>query len=221
MCCFILPDGRSAPLSRLDCTHRPPNLPCAILFRDLEATYHDTAQNRPRDCSATAPQPYEDVSRRWPVEGGLSVPRDNQITVYVTDEMKDRLDERTEDSDETISGFANRALEQRLQAEADDELAREVRADERIRELVSVAADEIQQATEEMRDLNAKTGAYAAANFELLKEGRKDAMRRDALATGSRRMRTDLDIVQENLDSGSQSDGDDGTSMMDRMGANE
>lgn len=149
------------------------------------------------------------------------MPRDNQITVYVSDEMKDRLDERTEDSDETISGFANRALEQRLQAEADDELAREVRADERIRELVSIATDEIQQATEEMRDLNAKTGAYAAANFELLKEDRKDAMRRDALATGSRRMRTDLDVVQEYLDTESHSDDTDGDSMMDRMGANE
>jgi predicted transcriptional regulator len=134
------------------------------------------------------------------------VARDTQITVYVDDEMKERLDERVEDSNETISSYANKAIDQRLQAEANDELAREVRAEERIRELVSIATDEMKQATEEMRDLNAKTGAYAAANFELLKSDYKDATRRDALSTGSRRMRTDLDVVQDELGNGVETD---------------
>lgn len=228
MCCFILPDGFPALLNRLDRLDRRPNLPCAILLLDLESTYHDTRQNafRGRSASAsasaglgahvsrarfgtstaTAPRPHEDVSRRWTVGGALSVARDTQITVYVDDEMKDCLDERVEDSNETISSYANKAIEQRLQAEANDELAREVRAEERIRELVSIATDEVKQATEEMRDLNAKTGAYAAANFELLKSDHKDAIRRDALATGSRRMRVDLDVVQDELGDSTDSD---------------
>lgn len=199
MCCFILPDGLSAPPDRLDRSDRRPNLPCTIRCLDLEKTYLTIRQDCSRDRAAPPPRPPEDASRRWPVEGVLSVPRDTQITVYVDDEMKARLDERVEDSSETISSYANRAIEQRLQAEADDDFAREVRAEERIRELVSVATDEVKQATAEMRDLNAKTGAYAAANFELLKDGHKDAMRRDALSTGSRRMRKDLDVVQNEL----------------------
>lgn len=156
--------------------------------------------------TATAPRLHEEASRRWTAGGALSVARDTQITVYLDDEMKKRLDERVEDSSETISSYANKAIDQRLQAEANDELAREVRAEERIRELVSIATDEVQQATEEMRDLNAKTGAYAAANFELLKSDHKDAIRRDALATGSRRMRTDLDVVQDELGGSNDSD---------------
>lgn len=230
MWCFILPDGFPAPLNRLDRPDRRPNLPCAMRSLDRENTYHETRQNCLRNRSASAPatarlgahvprarfgtstatapppRPHEDVSRRWTVGGALSVPRDTRITVYVDDEMKDRLDERVEDSSETISSYANKAIDQRLQAEANDELAREVRAEERIRELVSIATDEVQQATEEMRDLNAKTGAYAAANFELLKTDHKDGIRRDALSTGSRRMRTDLDVVQDRLDDAADTD---------------
>lgn len=51
-----------------------------------------------------------------------------------------------------------------------------------------------------MRELNAKTGAYAAANFELLKHDHKDALRRDALQVGAQRMRDDLDQTLTDLD---------------------
>jgi hypothetical protein len=90
--------------------------------------------------------------------------------------------------------------------EAEDALASEVHAEERIQELTTIAVDEIRETATEMRELNAKTGAYAAANFELLKGDYKDATRRDALATGSRRMRADLDAVQDQLGGAAESD---------------
>ena len=131
------------------------------------------------------------------------MPRTNGVSVYMSDDMEQELKQRARDSDKTLSAYINDLLRRELQREAEDDVASEVRAEERIRELIGIATDEMQQATEEMRDMNAKAGAYAAANFELLKQSHKDAERRDTLSTGSRRLRQDLDAVVDDLGGGS------------------
>lgn len=132
--------------------------------------------------------------------------RENSLVAYVSEDLKQEVKQRAEDEDETVSEYLNRIIRRQLQVEAEDAIASEVHAEERIRELTTIAVDEIRETAAEMRDLNAKTGAYAAANFELLKSDYKDAIRRDALATGSRRMRTDLDVVQDQLDGSAEAD---------------
>lgn len=133
--------------------------------------------------------------------------RENSLIAYVSEDLKREVKQRADDEDETVSEYLNRIIRRQLQMEAEDALASEVHAEERIRELTTIAVDEIRETATEMRELNAKTGAYAAANFELLKGDYKDATRRDALATGSRRMRTDLDAVQDQLGGAAESDG--------------
>lgn len=132
--------------------------------------------------------------------------RENSLVAYVSEELKEEVKQRARDENETVSEYLNQLIRRQLQMEAEDAIASEVHAEERIRELTTIAVDEMREATVEMRDLNAKTGAYAAANFELLKSDYKDATRRDALSTGSRRMRKDLDVVADDLDGGAETD---------------
>jgi replicative DNA helicase len=127
--------------------------------------------------------------------------RTNELAFYATDATKREVDRRAEAEDLSRSDYLNQLVVRHLQQDDADDFADEVHAEDRIRELIQIATDEMQQATAEMRDLNAKTGAYAAANFELLKTDYEDAARRDALSTGSRRMRQDLDVVAGELDS--------------------
>lgn len=177
-CCFSLPDGLSAPLDPLD---RPDAAPLS----------------RP---PPPRPLPPEDVSRRRESRGALiAVVRDEQLAFYVSERMKNEVDRQAEAADLTRSEYLYRLVADALEREASDEFAQEIDAEARIQELIQIAADQMTQATEEMRDMNAKAGAYAAANFELLKTDHKDAVRRDALSTGSRRLRQDLDVVADDL----------------------
>lgn len=87
-----------------------------------------------------------------------------------------------------------------LRREAQDELASEVRAEERIQELISTGVERMERTAEDIADMQAKAGVYAAANFEPMKTDYKDARRRDVLSTGARRLRQDVDAVHAELD---------------------
>ena len=135
--------------------------------------------------------------------------RDNEISTYVTDETQAELDRRAELEDTTRSQYLNDLIHREFQRDEQDRAASELRAEQRIRALMTEAADEIRQASSEMREMNAKAGAYAAANFELLKQDHSDAARRDALATGSRRLRESVDDVEAELDRAAETDATD------------
>lgn len=158
--------------------------------------------------------------------------RTNELSFYADDATKRELDRRADAEGVSRSNYLNRLVVRHLQQDDADDFAEEVHAEDRIRELIQIATDEMQQATAEMRDLNAKTGAYAAANFELLKTDFKDAARRDALSTGSRRMRRDLVVAAEldaTAENGAESDsnagadgnGDDDRNLFDELRENQ
>jgi len=124
--------------------------------------------------------------------------RDTQITVYVTDERKAELKQRADEEDTSMSGIINDMIDRQLQQDAQDAIASEARAEERIQELISVGTEQMVETAKEIRDMNAKFGAYTIANFELMKQDRSDHVRKDALDTGARRMRQDLETgIQE------------------------
>jgi len=125
---------------------------------------------------------------------------DNEIATYVSDEAKAELDRRADVEGISRSQYLNDLIHREFQRDEQERAASELRAEQRIRALMTEAADEIRQASEEMREMNAKAGAYAAANFELLKRDHTDGVRRDALETGSRRLRQDLDDAHADLD---------------------
>jgi hypothetical protein len=78
--------------------------------------------------------------------------RDNPLTTYVSDETKTEIEQRARDEDETVSTYLDRLIRRQLAMEAQEDIASEARAEERIREVATVAVDEIQQTTERMRD---------------------------------------------------------------------
>lgn len=126
--------------------------------------------------------------------------RDNQLTVYIEDDIKQELERNAAEEDQTVSTYAANLLERQLQADATDEIEREQNAEERLNELIALGKDELtQMGTEitelqqDIRELHAKTGVYAVANWEVLKQGVDDEERRAALSTGSQRLRDDCD----------------------------
>lgn len=140
--------------------------------------------------------------------------RTEQITVYVTEERKVELEQRAADEDESVSGIINDMIARQLQQEAQDAIASEVRAEERIQELMTLGKEEMIEVAREIRDMNAKFGTYAVANFELMKQDHTAYERKEALRTGARRLRQDLDTVAEDLaaeTSDSTGDGTDAT----------
>jgi hypothetical protein len=125
--------------------------------------------------------------------------RDNKLTVYVSDDTLATVERRAQQEDMDVSPYIDTVLRRYFQMEAEEEIAEEVRAAERIEELVALGKDELSELTREIADMNAKMGAYAAANFELMKQDHEDTMRRDALATGAERIRKDVTVVQDEL----------------------
>jgi len=124
--------------------------------------------------------------------------RDTQITVYVTDERKAELKQRADEEDTSMSGIINDMIDRQLRQDAQDAIASEARAEERIQELISVGTEQMVETAKEIRDMNAKFGAYTIANFELMKQDRSAHVRKDALDTGARRIRQDLETgIQE------------------------
>ena len=116
----------------------------------------------------------------------------NRLTLHLDPPMKRDIRERANESDESMSAIARRAIQQYLSEERAAELNTETLVEERIEELVSVGIDEITKTASQIAKMNAKMGVYSVANWELLKQSHPDAKRRDALSTGSRRLQTDL-----------------------------
>lgn len=127
--------------------------------------------------------------------------RDQAINTYVSETTKSEVTERARLADKSVSTYVADLLRREMRREASDNLAAETRAEERLEELIALGKDEMRQTAREIADMHAKTGTYAAANFELLKRDYNDTLRRDALSTGSRRVREPLDETLANLDS--------------------
>ncbi len=126
--------------------------------------------------------------------------RPNQLSVYVTDERKAEIEQRANEEDTTISRLVNEMIDRYLQQEAQDAIASEVRAEERLREVITLGTETMRETTTELRELNARFGAYAAASFELQRRAHSPHIQQEALTTGVERMGQDLDSVIQDLD---------------------
>lgn len=115
--------------------------------------------------------------------------RDQRITIYVSDEEKRHLEAEAEEAGESVSSYVYKLMQRQRKAEAVDQAATDLSAEEKIESMVADARDEIEQVADDIRDLNARAGVYSVANFELLKHSFPDAQRADALSTGARRLR--------------------------------
>ena len=133
--------------------------------------------------------------------------RDNPLTTYVSDETKAEIEQRARDEDETVSTYLDRLIRRELAREAQEDIASETRAEERIREVANVAVDEIQQTTKRMReDLQV---ALDQASSEAAESG-ADGERRSL----PERMGTDADKAESDA-------GDDDGNIFDELRSDE
>jgi len=124
--------------------------------------------------------------------------RDKQVTFYVSQRKKDRLQREADEADVTVSTLLDSILDQHW-ADADtDEASERMDAEEKIERVANQALQEIEatarhteQRVDDLAEIVARSGSYSVANFELLKyqHGPPEGTKTDALRVGSRRLR--------------------------------
>ena len=140
--------------------------------------------------------------------------RDTSLTIYVEQDTKDQLRREAEDRDLSLSDYCLGLIDK---ARKEDDLAESLDAEGRLLSIAAEATDQIEQSTKRVEDvaraieeIQARTGTYAVANFELLGQSFPDASRRQALTTGRNRVRTPFeehDIPDSTATNGSSSTG--------------
>ena len=119
-------------------------------------------------------QPQNRIRRRETVTRNRTEP----ITTYVDVETKEQLEKDADRAGKSVSTHVHDLIEREQRRDTTDQRLRELNAEERLEGLIA-----------DIKDIQARAGVYAVANFELLKQEYPDPLRRQALAAGSRRLR--------------------------------
>lgn len=120
-----------------------------------------------------------------------SVARDQMVTLYSDELTLQEVDELADKRDTTRSTLLFEFVREQLRQEREGAVSAETRAAERLQDLIDGGLTEMEDTARQMQSLNAKTGVYAVAAFELVKQSHGEAAIRKALRTGSRRLRED------------------------------
>lgn len=123
--------------------------------------------------------------------------KDAKISLYVTPERKRELERRADDADMGVSPYIDRLIERQLRMDAENEISAETRAAENLQRIIDEGVRDIRDATEDLREMTAKSGAYSIANFEFLKQDRGEPEINDALSAGARRLRDSDDAADQ------------------------
>ncbi|MFD1588183.1 hypothetical protein ACFR9U_14470 [Halorientalis brevis] len=118
--------------------------------------------------------------------------KDTRIAIYATAEQKERLQQRADDAEMTLSAYCQDILSQHLQGELFADKNEELAVEQRLEELVGLARDEIEDAAEDIRQTQQKTALHTIALWELLKTDAGAAQRKEAMTDAARRLREDL-----------------------------
>jgi hypothetical protein len=103
--------------------------------------------------------------------------RTERVAFYTDPETKRQLEKDADRADATLSTDVHNLVEQQLEADTREQRYRELNAEERLESLIA-----------DIKDIQARAGVYAVANWELLKQDHPDTVRQEALSTGSRRL---------------------------------
>lgn len=116
------------------------------------------------------------------------------LSIYVDSRIKEKLEERAEDENRSMSREAEEILKEKLLVE---ERTQEIGVEQRIENMVAEAKHELRELPNALREIQAKQGVYTIALWELLKYSGEssDTKRKKALSTGSRRLRNDLQAI--------------------------
>jgi hypothetical protein len=119
------------------------------------------------------------------------VARDQEVTFYSDETTLRELDELADERDTTRSTLVFELVRDGLRREREGEVSAETRAAERLQDLLDDGLGDMEDVARQIQELNAKTGVYAVAAFELVQQNHGEAAVRKALQTGARRLRED------------------------------
>jgi len=137
--------------------------------------------------------------------------RDREITFYSDEQTLREIDELADEQGTTRSTLVFELVREGLRREREGAVSAETRAAERLQDLLDDGLTDMEDTAQQMQDLNAKTGVYAVAAFELVKQDHGEAAIREALQTGARRLRDDdIDDLASDEDDGQATPSDDG-----------
>jgi predicted transcriptional regulator YheO len=123
------------------------------------------------------------------------MPAEEQITAYVEAPLKRDLETLADEAELSLSAYVAQLLDRHVNEEEIAQKNRELRAEQRITNLVAEAHDRIVQDSEQMRELLAKQAVYTVALWELEKRDAGDLLRQDALEVGAERLREDIEQI--------------------------
>lgn len=102
--------------------------------------------------------------------------RDKQVSTYVTEETKAQLKNEARREGMSLSEYLRDLIEQARLEDTQEQLARDLNAEERLLELIAEGkeemaemAEQVEQRNRQVEHLLAKTGSYSIVNFQLLK----------------------------------------------------
>ena len=118
--------------------------------------------------------------------------RSEKVGMYVTPEQKEELKRRADSEDMTLSAFCHDIVKRYLHGELFTEKAEELKIERRFEELIGLAREEIEQAAEDMQQVQQTTALHCVANWELQKEAAGAVQRNEAMAAASQRLHEDF-----------------------------
>lgn len=124
-------------------------------------------------------------------QGEDKIARDQEITFYADEQTKHELEELAAEHGTTRSTLVYELVRKGIRREREGDVSAETRAAERLQDLLDEGLGNMENVARQIQDLNAKTGVYAVAAFELVKKEHGEAAVEEALRTGSRRLRED------------------------------
>ena len=149
--------------------------------------------------------------------------RTETVKSYVSPSTKQDLDREADRLGLSRSALIARYCRRGLRQDREEDLAADTEAARRLGDVLDAGIDDMEDVARQIQDLNAKTGVYAVAAFELVKREHGEAAVRKALQTGARRLREQEspapvdDVDHEETPTESTSSTSSGNSVLDRI----
>jgi len=96
--------------------------------------------------------------------------RTEKMSVYLSPETEQEIIQRAREEDMSKSGYMSLLIDRQLVAEAEDDIASDVHAEQRLTKLIDDGTDEMTRLVREIRDIQAAWAAYSIVTFLLMKE---------------------------------------------------
>jgi hypothetical protein len=113
------------------------------------------------------------------------------VKSYLTETMKADLDREADRRGVSRSAVIREYCRRGLRQDREGELAAETEAARHLHDIIDAGLDDMEDVAQEIEAVNAKTGMYAIATFELVKRDHPEGVIADAVEAGARRLQAE------------------------------